>query len=64
MTFVAYDVFRIMMFVAHDVLEYVAYRVCHSAGLSGLFEYLDLNQLNNRPDTGTGYRKMPDILAG
>ena len=53
-----------MMFVAHDVLEYVAYRVCHSAGLSGLFEYLDLNQLNNRPDTGTGYRKMPDILAG
>ena len=31
MTFVGYDVCHIMMFVAYDVFECVAYRVCRSA---------------------------------
>ena len=31
MTFVGYDICHIMMFVAYDVFECVAYRVCHSA---------------------------------
>ena len=31
MLFVAYDVCRILMFVAYEVFECVAYRVCRSA---------------------------------
>ena len=35
MTFVGYDVCNIMMFVAYDVFECIAYRVCHSALQTG-----------------------------
>ena len=34
MTFVGYDVCHIMMFVAYDVFECVAYRVCRSTKIT------------------------------